>query len=146
MKLKGETDLFHYRSSYWTDKNVYAQDSTNMQPVNAKFKSYFSAPITHLLLFMERDGDLRHLTVAKTANSLRDILIGPTNQQFEELPTGKTGWKNLVGPSAALQPMDCPNMEGFNIELVYKNYEFIFHTVRIGIAGDESQYCDTPNR
>lgn len=137
LKASGRASTFRYSSALWTDETLLNETSNDLAPDEAKLPAYLTLDVDELRVVMATNGERRGLAMRiqdAPARSLRAWLMGPettTDLQRAE-------WLSLV-PNAQLLPY-C-NHTGLN---VLHNNECCAK-VRIGIATNNEDNCDTPD-
>jgi len=128
LKIDGNAGTFPYDSALWTDTNALAPDKPDLDLNEAKLASFWTIPVTALRLGMSEGGTTRWLELTLQGTSLRALMAGP------ELKTnaGVGAWEALLA-SGSIQTL-C-NWEGVNAA----------GRVRLGLVGDESGGCGSPD-
>jgi hypothetical protein len=128
LKIDGNNDTFEYKKGLWEDDKGLATDQPGLDTTEAKLASFWTIPLTEVRLGMIDGGETRWLVTSAAGASLRAILQGG----HMDTNAGRGEWKGLLS-FGSLQYF-C-NKEGFNVD----------GRIRIGILGNETNDCDTPD-
>ena len=97
-----------------------------------KLASYYNTPFTTVCLGMTRNGVTNWILVEYTATTLYSVIA---DGSFHNTGAERGEWLSLIN-GVNLQP-NC-NKEGFNVNVSNNN-----HKLRIGIAGNNENDCDS---
>ncbi|XP_028406436.1 uncharacterized protein LOC114528921 [Dendronephthya gigantea] len=141
MKINGSKNTFNYSSKYWSNKKSYnpTGGQTGFEKEETKVRLYSSLQFREMCLGMEVDGQRNFvfLQLNSSASSLYELIKDETNR-----PTylGADRWRSLI-KNSSMQRFICK--EGFNLQRAKKCAEC--SRVRLGIIGNESGDCKTPD-
>lgn len=142
MKIDGNSNRFVYHSAYWENDDLYNEGSTNMDPADAKFRSFTTVPFNQIRIGMKRTDccSTHWITIGKTANNLKEVMKGG----YQPTSMGRQAWKAMVDDSS-LQ-YNC-NMEGFNTyhSCMWDTSPSGVARVRIGIICNQENDCCSPD-
>jgi hypothetical protein len=130
LKLDGAKKTFAYSAAIWTDTTTLAEDSTDLERVEAKFPSYSTMPFTQLRVVMGSDR-LRGIVLPLTGGSLRARFAAAS----VTTSLGRGAWLGLL--SNGILQANC-NREGTNLELGQVK-------LRLGILGNNEPNCNSPD-
>ncbi|APR78664.1 Hypothetical protein A7982_04011 [Minicystis rosea] len=129
LKIDGNDNTFEYDKAIWKNMNGYAEDKPGLDQQEAKLASYWSLPFTEVLLGMI-DGDTTRWKKLTLGGDSLYALISP-DQEIATTET-KEFWEGLLA-SGSIQEK-C-NWQGVNAN----------KRIRIGLVGDESNDCKSPD-
>lgn len=129
LKIDGNAGTFNYANGIWTDTNALAPDQPDLDNKEAKLASYWSIPVTALRLGMIEGGTTRWKEITVQGSSLQSLIGGATQVMTAY---GVGFWEGLLA-SGSIQT-NC-KWEGLNVN----------NRVRIGLVGDESGDCNSPD-
>lgn len=142
MKIDGNSNRFIFHSSYWENDDLYNENSTNMDPVDAKFRSFTTVSFSQIRIGMKRTDccDTHWISINKSANNLKAVMTGG----FQPTNLGRAAWKAMVEDSS-LQ-YNC-NLEGFNTyhSCMWDTSPSGVARVRIGIICNQENDCCSPD-
>ncbi|MFT3770719.1 MAG: fibrinogen-like YCDxxxxGGGW domain-containing protein [Minicystis sp.] len=129
LKIDGQQDTFLYDQPVWTDMAPFAPDKPDLDMQQAKLPSYLLLSFTALRLGMIDGGTTRWKELPLAGASLHTLLVTGMPVMTS---AGKDFWEGLLA-SGSMQT-NC-NWEGLSSN----------NRVRIGIVGDESGDCKSPD-
>ena len=127
---------FQYDDALWSNKETFNLDGgkTGFDSQETKLPSYWNTSFSKICLGMKIDQTVKFIVISKQANSLYSLIA---DGHYCATKLGRETWKSLIGSDASLQ-QNC-NKEGFNAMSTSSGYS----RARIGILGNDGNYCDT---
>jgi hypothetical protein len=162
MKMKGDSSVLKYSSSYWTDDQLLNADVSYMNTVvaaDSKFQPFLSSHVNALLLSTPSasiDLYVGNFTSLKQVFNLPqkqyDIyqtnFYGDPNKYYNtkysvQTHAGRSSWLSLTSQPCQLCQQNC-NLEGINIGVHHYPPAYDF-SCRLGIIFNEQNECGSPD-